>query len=78
MPMLPLVPSPLTVPALRTVDKASGEKPTDQEAGAQALTPTNAHRRNTQPNMVDISTVPPVRGVFDLERNTDPSIVSWA
>ena len=46
------VPLPLTVPALRTLDNTSGEKPTDGHGGAQTLLLANTHCRETMPNMM--------------------------
>ena len=46
------VPFPLTVPAQRTLDNTSGEKPTNGHEGAQTLLLADPHRRETMPNMM--------------------------
>ena len=51
------VPLPLTVPAKRTFDNTSGEKPTNGHEGAQTLLLADPHRRETMPNMLQRTAV---------------------
>jgi hypothetical protein len=56
------VPIPLTDPAQRTFDNASGEKPTDEHEGIHALAPTTAQRRKALLSMMQRTAISALLG----------------